>query len=182
MFHHLFRILIGFGLLLSGLPVASAKIKRHEAPHVHGEAVVDLGIEANQGNIHFKIDTHSLTGFEHTPKTQEEKKSVDHVYQVFRSQMEQMFSLDSKLGCHWQEKKLLIAAESEGDHDEPSHEGHQALNGDFDLKCAKKIVPSTMQVHLKKYFEAIQKIKIQIVTDTGARAVELPGAGSVSLE
>lgn len=167
--------------------VSFAKPKRQGHAHVHGEAKVDIGADGNKASVSFNIDTHSLTGFEHSAKTAKEKAAVEKVYKTFRSDISKMFAFDPKLNCKFEERKLVIGAEGkhedhdDDDDDDHGKEGHQSLVGDYNVNCEKKIAPSKVRVDLKSSFSAIQKIKVQVLSETGADSVELPGVGEINL-
>ncbi len=166
---------------------AFAKPKRQGHAHVHGEAKVDIGADGNKASVSFNIDTHSLTGFEHSAKTAKEKAAVEKVYKTFRLDIAKMFAFDPKLNCKFEERKLLIGPEGhhddhdDDDDDDHGHEGHQSLAGDYNVSCAQKVAPSKVRIDLKSSFSAIQKIKVQVLSETGADSVELPGAGEINL-
>lgn len=176
------------GVLLTS--VSFAKPKRQGHAHVHGEAKVDIGADGTKASISFNIDTHSLTGFEHAAKTAKEKAAVEKVYKTFRSGISKMFAFDPKLNCKFEERKLLFAEEGhhdehdnddDDDDDDHGHEGHQSLAGDYNVTCAKRVASSKVRIDLKSSFSAIQKLKVQVLSENGADSVELPGAGEINL-
>jgi hypothetical protein len=201
------RITVAFFsfVFLLATSAAFGKPKRTGHAHTHGEAIVDIAVDEMTAAVGINIDAQSLVGFEHTAKTAKEKEKVASVLKLFRSNIANLISFDSKLNCQFAEKSLSIgpvgstdrkrtkrerehkheheADRTDGhdhDHDHGSAE-HHSLKGDFDVVCKQKITPSKLQINLKSTFAAIQKIKVNVVNGNQADTIEMPGNGVVNL-
>lgn len=79
------------------LPVAAAETPQGQ-PHVHGKATLSLVIEEKSLTIEFTAPLHDLAGFEHAPKTAEDKAALARLRQTL-GKPQAIVSLPAGAGC-----------------------------------------------------------------------------------
>ncbi|WP_394165036.1 ZrgA family zinc uptake protein [Neptunomonas phycophila] len=96
--------------------------------HEHGKVALTLAIEAGNVEVSWRSPAVNLVGFEHQPKTPEEKQKVEQTLLNLKQGYEQIVLPESAL-CLLKEADIdtTLAAHTEGhdhDHDDHDHEEH----------------------------------------------------------
>ena len=94
--------------------------------HEHGKVALTLAIEAGNVEVSWRSPAVNLVGFEHQPKTPEEKQKVEQTLLNLKQGYEQIVLPESAL-CLLKEADIdtTLAAHTEGhDHDDHDHEKH----------------------------------------------------------
>ena len=100
--------------------------------HEHGKVALTLAIEAGNVEVSWRSPAVNLVGFEHQPKTPEEKQKVEQTLLNLKQGYEQIVLPESAL-CLLKEADIdtTLAAHTEGhdhdhdhDHDDNDHEDH----------------------------------------------------------
>jgi len=96
--------------------------------HEHGKVALTLAIEAGNVEVSWRSPAVNLVGFEHQPKTPEEKQKIEQTLLNLKQGYEQIVLPESAL-CLLKEADIdtTLAAHTEGhdhDHDDHDHEEH----------------------------------------------------------
>ncbi|MDO6467726.1 DUF2796 domain-containing protein [Neptunomonas phycophila] len=107
--------------------------------HEHGKVALTLAIEAGNVEVSWRSPAVNLVGFEHQPKTPEEKQKVEQTLLNLKQGYEQIVLPESAL-CLLKEADIdtTLAAHTEGhdhddhDHDHEEHDDHDHDDHDHD--------------------------------------------------
>ena len=157
-------------------PALTDGYKQQEA-HVHGVAHLNLALESNELFIEFTSPAADIVGFEHEPKTKEEKSAMQKALGRLRAG-KRMFICSPGAGVQL-EKSIVktglhhVCEHEDHDHGTDSHEQHSDVSIEyrFHIKTPDKL--KSIDVMLFKYFKSLQKIKVQVLTQTKQTAVKL---------
>jgi hypothetical protein len=120
-----------FAALALGLAVSAiAELERQHGVHVHGEAVGNLALDGGQLQIELTIPGANLVGFEHPPRTNEQRASIDQVLPLLESG--DWLRTDARAECQSAQFEVHAHgfAESEvGDLDHHNYKPHQDHEG-----------------------------------------------------
>jgi hypothetical protein len=156
-------------LILSNSAFAS---KRHHHAHVHGEAKLNIALEsANKGSVEFVSPAEGVFGFEHTAKSEREKKKVQESLALL-SKPETFIIFDSKGECTWGTPHV---------EQESGDGGHSDVKAHYSFDCKNSLEGSELKIDFSK-FSRIKKLEIVVLKDEAQSRVELKKAkGAVKL-
>ena len=171
--------------------------KRHHEAHEHGVAHLNVAIEGNNIYIEFTSPAANIVGFEHHPRTHEQKAAVkDAVNKLQKG--DSLFLLSAK-----SESQLVKSsvdtdidkdadhhAESEHAHEEKEHHGHEEhhdkehgetdehgrhsdFKAEYHFDCKKPDKLSQIDVMLFRAFPGIEHIEVQLLNGAKQTAMEL---------
>ena len=130
-----------------------------EHAHVHGAVNLNLAIEGNQVTLQLEAPLDSLVGFEHAPRTAEQKQAVQRMFERFNAP-ESLFGFAAAAQCTVKsssaESDALKAGAGEA---AKSGEEHADLDGSFIFDCNQvKAVDSIDLSGLLAAFPRISRI------------------------
>ncbi len=164
---------------------------RHHEAHEHGVASMNIAVEGNNLYIEFSSPAANIVGFEHHPRTQAQKETVQDALKQLQS-AKALFILSAGA----QSQLLSAAAETDID-DEPDHhaasehgqakgehyekkpyaadehERHSEFKARYHFICKKPGRLSEIEVGLFRVFSGIERIEVQLVSETKQAAMEL---------
>jgi hypothetical protein len=185
---------IGSGFTFSE---ALAEEYNHHEAHEHGVANLNVAIEGNNIYIEFSSPAANIVGFEHHPRTHEQKDAVKDAVKKLQTG-DALFILSAG-----SESKLVKsnvdtdidkdtdshsasehAQSEEGHHDHEGqhnkehneaaeHERHSEFKAEYHFVCKKPGRLSQIKVKLFSAFPGIEHIEVQLITETKQTAVEL---------
>lgn len=194
-FKHLISAFFTIALLVGG-PV-QAEDKRHHGAHVHGVAQLNVAIEGNNIYIEFFSPAANIVGFEHHPRTHEQKNAVKEAVNELLAGAS-LFLLSAK-----SESRLVKSSvdtdivedadhhpESEHDHakmenhdkedhndkehsEADEHESHSEFEAEYHFICKKPDRLSQIDVRLFQVFPGIEHIEVQLLNGTMQTAIDL---------
>ena len=125
--------------------------KKNLPSHVHGKAELDISIEKNDLSVEIHTPAESFLGFEYRPRTAKEKATVVTAKIDWTKNFLKFFGLtDCKvLKTHWRQ-------EFTGKH-------HSAIFAGGYIRCPKPLQGRELTVSLKKYYPAIDKMRVRLV-------------------
>lgn len=151
-------------LLLAPLCCAAAD------PHVHGVATLQIAVDGKRLQLHLESPLDSLLGFEHMPRTAQQKSAVRSMERQLR-QAEKLFYPSPRAACSLQsvslESPVLKAEKHQEAHD------HADLDGKFVFTCAKPEELRTIEVRLFEAFPGLRQLKTEAATPRGQKAATL---------
>ena len=211
-----FRLSCGFIFLLFAIasflapvlmvPTVLAEQSQHGA-HEHGVAHLNVAIEGNKLYIEFISPSANIVGFEHHPRTAEQKSAVRKAVQTLKS-ADKLFALSSGAGAKL--VKSIVHTDIEDDHkhesgeahspgpgeatrkdnheedssqpgehhDEDEHEHHSEFKAEYHFVCSKPNNLKQIDVLLFRTFPGIERIEVQLLTGTRQTAMELTAGNS----
>ena len=160
-------------LNLSSIVLAKAPVHRHHESHHHGSAEVHIAIEDLKGKIEFKAAAEGVLGFEHLPKSKDEKSKLAAIYSQFENEISKMISFDKSLSCIYIKDKIQLQTEDQ--NAEKSSRKHKGEHADFfasyDIKCNKTPIGSTLLVDFTS-FSGLKDIDISILSGEIQKSIE----------
>ena len=189
------KILSGIITVLIVLGVNQLRLRaeeyRHHEAHEHGVAILNLALEGNDLYIEFTSPAANIVGFEHHPRTNEQRDAVKAAVNKLQ-EGNALFVLSAE-----SESKLLKSSvvtdidkdtdhhsESEHAHGEDEHhdkehgkadgqDRHSEFKAEYHFVCEKPDRLSQIDVKLFRIFPGIEHIEVQLITETKQTAMEL---------
>lgn len=157
------RSILSLGLVLSiSLFAQASKTHRHHQAHVHGAGTLSIGLEEKSGAIEFEVSAESLLGFEHTPKSDKDKKAVSDLKAVFEAKKNQMISFDPSLQCQLTKEKMDLVREGK----------HSDFVAQWSLACEKSPLGSAMNLDFSQ-FTGLDKLRVTVIGPTFQKALHI---------
>ncbi len=155
-------------LILAGLTVsgASAATTHHHA-HAHGKAELELSIKAGAIRGVFRTPMDNLLGFEHAPKTQSQKNSVEQLRQRL-SDATRFFAPNAAAQGLPAPSSFSSAMFSGG-----GQNGHSDLEYQFGFDCNRPGELKSIEALVFEHYPRMHEIRTELVSEAGQRAVIL---------
>jgi hypothetical protein len=195
MFNALISALFAIVIIVSG--TVQAEEKRHHEAHEHGVANLNIAVEGNNVYIEFTSPAANIVGFEHHPRTHEQKDAVkDAVNKLQKGDALFLLSaksesklvkssvdtdIDKDANHHSEEDHAHSNKEHHGhdekhdeDHgDKDKHERHSEFEATYQFICQKPEKLSQIEVMLFRAFPGIEHIEAQLLTEIKQTGMEL---------
>lgn len=148
-----------------------------EAPHVHGEAVLNIVREQQQITLELLSPGFNIVGFEHAPRTTEQQHAVDHARKTLQ-QPDKLFSFGNT-SCQLQQQSAVTglpeAHDHDHDHDHHQH-GHKDIQVTYQFSCQNLPSATTITVKLFEQFNQLEKVHVQWISASQQGAATLTSA------
>ena len=181
--------------------IQAAEYRHHEA-HEHGVAHMNVAVERNELYIEFISPAANIVGFEHPPRTQEQKTTVKAAIKKLEAG-ERLFAFPSGAGGRLVKSKVHTDINNDSgresnqtksnQHDEMSrdtgheaekhgqeehqhgdeHERHSEFKAEYHFVYKKPEKLVYVDIMLFSVFSGIEQIEVQLLADTKQTAFEL---------
>ena len=196
-----FKILTGIItvlIVLGGHQIGSrAEEYRHHEAHEHGVAHMNVALEGNELFIEFISPAANIVGFEHHPRTPEQKDAVndavnklrtgDRLFilsagsegQLVKSNVETDINKDSEQHSDSEHAHAEKGQHGQKEHhdkehgESDEHKSHSEFKAKYHFTCKAPDKLSRIDVKLFKYFPGIEHIEVQLLTGTKQSAIDL---------
>ena len=185
-------------VLVPGLMVQAQEHRHHEA-HEHGVAHLNVAIEGNRLYIEFSSPAANIVGFEHRPRTEDQKGAIQAAIQKMK-EGDKLFVLppgsrsqlataevdtdiddhDNHLTDSDHVRKENDHHGSEDSHDKDHHDAHghedkrhSEFKAKYQFSCDNPKALSHIEVNLFQAFPGIEHIEVQLLTEKRQTAQEL---------
>ena len=148
--------------------------RQHEA-HEHGVAHLNVAVEGHNLVIEFFSPAANIVGFEHHPQTQAQKDQVEKARQKLEDG-QTLFQLPAQAQCRLISSSVdtdIDGNSADGSEAQHAHEGHSDFKAHYQFSCNTPEKPAYADVMLFRTFPGIERIAVQILTDTAQTAKEL---------
>ena len=135
----------------------SSVVAAQTKAHVHGQATLDIGIEARTGTLEFRAPADDVYGFEHAPRTAAERAKRDAAFAVLRTKGAALVRFDPTLGC-------TLTANTVGIVEEKG--GHGDVRATYALACKNAPAGRPIAFGFSAAFPGVNSVKVQLVSDT----------------
>lgn len=188
--------------------VAAALSENHQhGAHEHGVAHLNVAIEGNNLYIEFISPAANIVGFEHHPRTADQKSAVREAVQAFKA-ADKLFALTSGAGAKLvksvvhtdieddhkhksgeahssgpnetsrKDKREEDSSHQGGHHDEDEREQHSEFKAEYHFVCSKPNNLTQIDVLLFHVFPGVEHIEVQLLTGARQTAMELTAGNS----
>jgi hypothetical protein len=185
-------------LTVSAIHTAQAGEHRQHGTHEHGVAHLNVAVEGSELAIELSSPAANIVGFEHPPQTQAQKEQVKEARKKLEA-AQTLFelpanaqgrlvksSVDSDIdndsadaydAGHAHEHTDVHEEKEKADHghqdDGHGHEHHSDFKAAYHFFCSEPEKLAYLDVMLFQVFPGIERIEVQILTDTSQTAMEL---------
>jgi len=136
------------------------------AAHSHGVGNLELVVQGSSVKASFEIPMESLLGFEHLPRTPEQKKAMADL-QTATAQASYFITLPAAADC--QPKSLQVNADMfKGQKSE-----HSDLDVALEFSCAQPNALKQLEIPLFKKHPRLSSLKVDMVSPKGQASVTL---------
>ena len=174
-----------------------AEETRHHEAHEHGVATLNVAVEGNNIYIEFSSPAANIVGFEHHPRTHEQKHAVEEAVKTLQAG-DALFILSGGSNSRMVKSKVDTDINEDTDHHTESehghaeekhhgkeehhdkehseadeHERHSEFTAEYHFVCKNPNKLSQIDVMLFQVFPGIEHIEVQLLTETKQTAVEL---------
>jgi hypothetical protein len=154
------------GLTLASAADKSAPSDHAHAAHSHGLGQLELVVQGGTVKASFEIPMESLLGFEHLPRTPEQKKAMADL-QTATAQASYFITLPAAADC--QPKSLQVNADMfKGKKSE-----HSDLDAELEFSCSQPSALKQMEIPLFKKHSRLSALKVDMVSPKGQASVTL---------
>lgn len=166
-------------ILISFLTVAAyskGKPHRQHGAHHHGAGSLGIAFDGVQGKLELKVPAESILGFEHTAKTDKDKKTQESQLSKLETNIGDIVVFDSSLKCAISKDKMeMVKDEQEATSKKAEHSDVLAV---FNVACEKSIENTKVVFNFQKYFPKIHEIEIQILVGSVQKSAEAKKSGT----
>lgn len=133
--------------------------------HVHGEAMLTVILEGNEAMVALQSAAYNIVGFEHAPKTSEQRQEISAALDVLRQG--NWFAINPQAGCE------IAEADANTDLMAEVSSAHSDFYANISLVCQQPARLNEMSVNLFNLVPSVQKITVQWVINGQQGATEL---------
>lgn len=166
-------------------PVTATAQGESHAAHVHGLARLAVVVDGAQLSIAFESPLHNLVGFEHAPRTAEQRETVARMMAALNAPAD-LFAPTSAAACSPLriaiESPWLMGADGHDDHHDHHHDhdhdhgrdyDHADLYAEYEFHCDAPSELRGLEVGLFAHFPGIERIQAELATPGGQSAIRL---------
>jgi hypothetical protein len=162
--------------------LATTSTASEQLPHQHGHARLQMAVENNSIDLILTSPAHNLLGFEHQPRTQEQKQTLENARQWLTTQA--LIAPDAG-NCTVKSASMSFnakATEQEQDHGHGHghEESHNEANNEHSnievsqrLDCAGTDLRGRFATPLTGQFPEIQNLSVEWVTNSAQGSAKL---------
>lgn len=155
-------------LILMAWPLLSVQATtKHQHVHAHGKAALELSVKEGAIRGVFRTPMDNLLGFEHSPKTEAQKATVDRLRQRL-GDTSRFFAPNATAQCHPTKANFSSSIFS----NQPQN-GHSDLEYQFGFDCKNPRELTSIEAVLFGDYPRLHEIRTELVTETGQQAVTL---------
>ncbi len=194
-------ILVFASMLAANSSGTWAGEQRHHDAHVHGIAHLNAAVEGTSLHLEFTSPAANIVGFEHQPRTPEQKDSVRNAIEKLEDGSK-LFMPSPEAQCRLSKSSVKTDIEHHDEHDadaehkhehekdphhekgkdhdqehhkehEDEHARHSEFHSEYQFVCKNPGKLLQMDVMLIQSFPGIEHIEVQLLTKTKQTALEL---------
>lgn len=153
-------------IFLAGLLISfSAYADKHEhkhghkslSAHEHGTCELAMAFEGKKVSIELSGPSESFLGFEHAPKSKEEKLAMDRALALWNVELPtKLIMFDNKLGC----------TKESSSFEQTAHEGeHSEVMAKAVYNCTGSFAGTDVKIGIKDKFPKVKKLKLEVIAE-----------------
>jgi len=175
---------LAIGLCWCALATTSAA--NEQQPHQHGHARLQMAVGNNNVDLILTSPAFNLLGFEHEPRTGQQKQTLENARQWLTTQA--LITPDGS-NCTVKSASMSFGAEAteqdRHDHDHDHEESHNEANDEHSnievsqvLDCAGTDISGQLTTPLIAQFPEIQELNVEWVTNSRQGSAKLSSSDS----
>lgn len=155
--------------------VALMADSRHHHAHEHGRVNIAIAVESNQlASLELIAPSESIYGFEHRPRTDEQRMAKDAGLNLLKHNMGQAMVFGRPGQCEVKFRSVEVKYDDEHDDDHShshshDHEGHSGTHSEvhafYEVHCNRDMKGMRIRLNLKQFFNAIHHADITVLTE-----------------
>jgi hypothetical protein len=153
---------IAMGLIAAGCSFANAFTGKHE----HGMVKLDVTVEGAKLTLQLDAPLDSLLGFEHSPRTEGQRKAADSLLQQIKSP-QVVAAPDPQAQCTLTGSSVDSDTLIPGRKSEGRKSDHADLHATFEFTCAQPQALRTISVNLFENFKRIKRVEARVAGAAG---------------
>lgn len=180
--HNIPVLLLAGAFTAGGVTAHDDHGPRHQGPHVHGVARLELVIDAQEVHLGLDSPATNLVGFEHAPRSPSERDALDRALSTLRDG-DALFRFSPAAECQMVEVAIstpVVHEEGEGEaaqahpgHDEEAGEAHADIRVAYRFVCRRPERLTELEVVLFPAFPLTERIRVELVTAQGQSLTDL---------
>ena len=163
---------------------AAAEPVRQLGPHQHGHGTLNLAIEGQTVQMEMEVPGADIVGFEYEATTAEDQAKVKAAKDNLAQPLA-LFVLPRNAGCKVTSAKVVVAHESETDHDAHENEadahaeadGHEAEHSEFHaqyaLSCSDVTAITKISFPYFDVFPNSEELAVTLITEKSQKVFEV---------
>jgi hypothetical protein len=159
---------IATALIASGCSFANAFGGKHE----HGMVKLDVAVEGAKLTLHLDAPLDSLLGFEHSPRTDGQRKAADALLQQMKNP-QAVAAPDPQAQCALTGSSVNSDTLIPGQKSEGRKSDHADLGATFEFTCAQPQALRSLTVNLFENFKRIRRVEARVAGAKGQGATTL---------
>jgi Protein of unknown function (DUF2796) len=173
----MFRKLFCCAAVAALVVTPSITIAHELGAHVHGVANLEIAVDQNTLTLDLSSPLDNLIGFEHQPRTAQQKAAVRTMADNF-NKAEQYFVPSPEAGCMLQSAKLDSPAliKNKSAKSENGDRVHADLDGEFVFACKQTDKLHDLEVKLFASYPNLHKLNVEIAALRTQAAATLTSA------
>ncbi len=157
-------------LLVMACLIPVAALAGPPGAHVHGSARLQVAVDGNTLSLRLETPLANLVGFEHAPRTAQQKQALQAMADRLR-QAGEIFTPTPAARC------TVVSVELESPLLQPSPPtgsgDHADLDGSFVFRCADAAALRDLEVGLFASFPKLRRLDVQVAGPRGQSAARL---------
>jgi Protein of unknown function (DUF2796) len=162
----------------------AAESVRQLGPHQHGHGSLNLAVEGQTVQMALEVPGADIVGFEYEATTAEDQAKVQAAEEKLAQPLA-LFVLPRNAGCKVTSAKVVIARESETDHDAHEHEEHaqaevdgpeaehSEFHAEYALSCSNVAAITTISFPYFAAFPSSEELAVTLITEKSQKAFEV---------
>jgi len=127
--------------------------------HSHGVAKIELAVDQKQLSISFEAPADSILGFEHQPKTQDEKALVENKKNNWKEEYKEIFHADFLSGCKLENSNWELKSHGKS---------HREIEASVLFSCNTILSGKILKISLIKKYPKVEKLNWEILRTDGS--------------
>ena len=143
--------------------------------HVHGKASMQIVVDGADIEIALQSPLESLVGFEHAPRTEQQKRSIEMLEERLAAPAA-LFMPDAAAKCTAEPARLTLPFRSDGALPAQADVQHADMEATIRFRCERPAELKGMEVKLFDAYSRLHSVDVQMMTPRGQSAARLtPG-------
>lgn len=162
-------------LVILSAPIGLAKGKHHHhKAHSHGNAKLDVAVDGKMVQIEFEAPGDVIFGFEHKPKTDAQKKTIEVEMKRLNEGYADLFKFPSDAMCILSEKKIEAdQADAQAEADKNEKEVHADVEVTYKFTCHSELKGKQLKLGLFAAYPRLKTLKTQVLGSAGQKGLTL---------